>query len=231
MSDYAVSVGTVLANDMQTMGITQTTLANEIGVSKSVINEIIKGKRKMSNDVAIKLEPIFGVPAKYWLNIQSEYEIISRKANMFLLQEDSVIETGSYHAMDVAHWFINRAAKDAEITGEFITNLKLQKLLFLLQSRSIKQRNKAVFTEPIMHWEYGPVVENVYAAYKRYVANPIKSAPQVTFDEATEKLLETIYKNYEGYSASGLVGITHQSKAWLNTSQGEEMTILMISQD
>lgn len=231
MRDYAINVGTVLADDMKAMGITQTALATKIGVSKSVINEIIKGKRKMSQEVAIKLEPIFGMPAQYWLNIQNEYEIVSKKADKYLLLHDNVIETGKYSALDIAHWLINRAAKSAEQTGEYITNLKLQKLLFLVQSRGIQINGRAVFTEPIVHWEYGPVVQSVYDEYKSYVANPIESAPTVTFDKETERLLESVYKFYENYSTTGLVTITHKKNSWLNTQQGEEMTLAMISQD
>lgn len=229
--DYVVSVGMVLADDMQAMGITQTALATQIGISKSIINEILKGKRKMSQEVAIKLEPIFGVPAQYWLNIQNDYDIASKKSEMYLIGKDKVIETGRYSALDIAHWLINRAARDVESTGEYITNLKLQKLLFLVQSRSIKKASKAVFVEPILHWEYGPVVQSVYNAYKSYGANSIKKAATVEFDRDTERLLESVYKFYENYSTTGLVTVTHKRNSWLMTKQGEEMTLEMISQD
>lgn len=231
MRDYAVSVGTVLADDMQAMRLSQTALAAKIGIPKSVINEIIKGKRKMSQDVAIRLEPVFGVPAQYWLNIQNEYDIISKKAGMFLLSKNKVIETGKYSALDVAHWLINRTAKDVETTGEYITHLKLQKLLFLIQSRGIQTLDKAIFIEPILHWEYGPVVQCVYNEYKSYGANPIEFAPEAVFDQDTVRLMESVYKFFEGYSANGLVTVTHKKNSWLNTDKGDEMTLEMISQD
>lgn len=231
MSDYAVSVGTILADDMRAMKISQTVLAERIGVSKSVINEIIKGKRKMSQEVAIKLEAIFGAPAEYWLNLQNEYEIASKKSDMYLLHKDKTIQTGKYSAIDVAHWIINRAAKSAQTTGEYITQLKLQKLLFLIQSRGVKVNGKAVFIEPILHWEYGPVVQSVYNEYKEYGSRPIEYAPLTNFDKETERLLESVYSFYEQYSASGLVTIAHKKNSWKDTERGEEMTLEMISQD
>lgn len=229
--NFVVSVGAMLADDLQAMGLTQKELAEKIGVAKSVINEIIKGKRKMSSDVAIKLEPIFGVPAHYWLNLQSDYEIACRKSDMYLINNDATIQSGSYSAVDVANWFINRTARDSESTGEFLTHLKLQKLLYLLQLCSIKKTGKAVFAEPIVHWEYGPVVKVVYDKYKSLGANPIESAPPASFDKETERMLEKVYKIYERYSASGLVTITHRKQSWLNTDKGDVMTLEMISKD
>ncbi len=229
--DYAVSVGAVLSDDIKCMNMTQKALAEQTGIPKSLISEIISGKRKMSKDVAIKLEPVFGVPAEYWLNIQNEYEIAKKKNGMNLVGATKTIKTGTKHALDIAHWLINRAAKDAEFTGEYITHLKLQKLLYLVQRESIRRRGEAIFIEPIVHWEYGPVVQRVYNAYRDYNRKPIESAPVISFDTETERLLDKVYKQFEGYSAMGLVTITHGKTSWKNTQQNEEMTLEMISLD
>lgn len=229
--DYAVSVGTVLADDMKSANMTQSELSEKANIPKSLLSEIINGKRKISQDVAIKLEKVLGAPAQYWLNIQNEYEIAKKKSGMSLVGVSKTIKTGNKHALDVAYWLINRTAKDAEYTGEYVTQLKLQKLLYLVQQTSIKARNEALFIEPILHWQYGPVVVSVYNAYKDYDSRPIESAPSTRFDEATECLLEKVYKQFERYSASGLVAITHGKPSWKNTQQNEEMTLEMISLD
>ncbi|MGQ1948814.1 HigA family addiction module antitoxin [Geofilum sp. OHC36d9] len=53
----------------------QKDLAKELGVKASFLNEIIKGKRPVTADIAILLEKIFEIPADYWMKFQSQYEI------------------------------------------------------------------------------------------------------------------------------------------------------------
>ncbi len=53
----------------------QKDLAVELGVKASFLNEIIKGKRPVTADIAVLLEEILGIPADYWMRFQSQYEI------------------------------------------------------------------------------------------------------------------------------------------------------------
>ena len=229
MMNYVISVGAVLADDLRAMAITQKELAEKTGVAKSIINEIIKGKRKITVELAIKFEPIFGVPADYWINLQTQYELARhREKEMFLIDNKGTIKTGTFSAISVAHWLINRAAQDVEQNGEYLTHLKLQKMLYLVQERSIKTRGTAVFYEPILNWDLGPVVECVYHEYKSYVAQPLMEAPEEDFDAQTTRLLESVYVSTKNYTASGLVTLTHNRSDWQSTNRGEEITLEMI---
>jgi HTH-type transcriptional regulator / antitoxin HigA len=53
----------------------QKNLAKELGVKASFLNEIIKGKRPVTADIAILLEKILEIPADYWMKFQSQFEI------------------------------------------------------------------------------------------------------------------------------------------------------------
>ncbi|MGB0789229.1 MAG: HigA family addiction module antitoxin [Marinirhabdus sp.] len=55
--------------------LNQKTLAKQIGVQPSFLNEIIKGKRPIKADIAILLEKALGISATYWMKFQSQYEI------------------------------------------------------------------------------------------------------------------------------------------------------------
>lgn len=57
-----------------TPGLNQRTLAKELGVLPSFLNEIIKGKRPITTDIAISLEKALGISADYWVKFQSQYE-------------------------------------------------------------------------------------------------------------------------------------------------------------
>ncbi len=55
--------------------LTQKDLSVEMGVKPSFLNEIIKGKRPLTADIAILLEKLLEIPADYWMRFQSQYEI------------------------------------------------------------------------------------------------------------------------------------------------------------
>lgn len=57
------------------LDINQKDLAKELGVLPSFLNEIIKGKRPITADLAILLEKSLEIPADYWMRFQSQYEI------------------------------------------------------------------------------------------------------------------------------------------------------------
>ena len=72
--NYAIHPGVFLKEEMEMMGITQKALAETTGVSKTIINEVINGKRKIGAELAVKLEKALYSPAKYWLNLQAIYD-------------------------------------------------------------------------------------------------------------------------------------------------------------
>jgi len=55
--------------------VTQHRLAVAIGVPPRRINEIVHGKRGISADTALRLARYFGTSERFWLNLQSRYEL------------------------------------------------------------------------------------------------------------------------------------------------------------
>ena len=63
--------GEVLLKDyLEPLGITQLAFAERIGVTPARLNEIIKGKRAITPDTALRLERVLGASAGSWLNMQ-----------------------------------------------------------------------------------------------------------------------------------------------------------------
>ncbi len=56
-------------------GISQHKLAAMIDVTVNRVNEIVKGKRGISPDTAIRLEALFGASAQFWLNLQLAWDL------------------------------------------------------------------------------------------------------------------------------------------------------------
>jgi addiction module HigA family antidote len=57
------------------MGITQTQLAHDLGVTFAAINEIVHGKRGVSIEMAFKLGKYFNMAPEFWVNLQKQYEM------------------------------------------------------------------------------------------------------------------------------------------------------------
>lgn len=57
------------------MEISQYRLAKEIGVPPRRINEIVHGTRAVSVDTALRLARYFGTSERFWLNLQSQYDL------------------------------------------------------------------------------------------------------------------------------------------------------------
>ncbi|MBI3306806.1 MAG: HigA family addiction module antidote protein [Candidatus Omnitrophica bacterium] len=55
--------------------INQYRLAKRIHVPARRINEIVQGKRAVSADTALRLSKYFGTSAKFWLNLQAQYDL------------------------------------------------------------------------------------------------------------------------------------------------------------
>ena len=56
-------------------GITQTAFATRLGVSFPRLNEIIKGRRSVTPDTALRLARVLGMPADFWLGLQSDWDL------------------------------------------------------------------------------------------------------------------------------------------------------------
>ncbi len=71
-----ITPGEVLAEEfLAPMGVSQYRLAKEIHVSPRRINEIVKGKRAITADTALRLGKFFGTTARFWINLQTSYEL------------------------------------------------------------------------------------------------------------------------------------------------------------
>lgn len=68
--------GEVLLEDfLKPIALTQYRLAHDIGVPARRINEIVLGKRSISADTALRLARYFRNSARFWLNLQSRYDL------------------------------------------------------------------------------------------------------------------------------------------------------------
>jgi addiction module HigA family antidote len=68
--------GEILLEDfLRPLGLTQYRLAKSLSVPPRRINEIVLGKRAVTADTALRLARFFGTSDRFWLNLQSAYDL------------------------------------------------------------------------------------------------------------------------------------------------------------
>lgn len=144
-----------------------------------------------------------------------------------------------YRAMDVAKKIIEYSVcKKKEVS-----NLMLQKLLYYTQAAFLVEKNCRCFSDPIVAWAFGPVVIDVYKAYRycgREAINEPVSEQEMVFDKNTMKIsfkdksesinesdFELIKKVVDSYgeiqNPFELVKKTHEEAPWKNTKLNDEI--------
>jgi len=106
----------------------------------------------------------------------------------------------------------------ANETEKSITNLQLQKILFFIFGRLVKNNGSQdslvlkTYDLQFRRWSYGPVIEQIYFDYNHFGGRPIldsnvkKSKDYAQFDDAIKQLLEI--------DPFRLVEITHKLPSW-----------------
>lgn len=86
--------GEVLREDfLEPFDMSATALANQLGVTPARVNEIVREKRGVTADTALRLAKYFGGNAQFWLNLQSTYELrLVESDDLHFLDEIEPIE-------------------------------------------------------------------------------------------------------------------------------------------
>lgn len=90
----AIPPGETLRESIEYLGMTQVELAQRTVISTKHISEIINGKSPITKETALKLEYVLGIPAKFWNNLEADYqESIARIKDEKDIEEEFVIAT------------------------------------------------------------------------------------------------------------------------------------------
>ena len=76
---------------LKPMGITAYKLSQAIGVPQTRTSQILKGRRRITADTALRLSKFFGTSSKFWLGLQNDFDNEEEKRN--LKKELDLIET------------------------------------------------------------------------------------------------------------------------------------------
>ena len=80
-SSLLIHPGEMIKEEIEARGITQKEVPEKMGVSYTVFNEILNGKRPVTTEYALLLEAVLGIDAGIWLRLQADYNMQEAKAD------------------------------------------------------------------------------------------------------------------------------------------------------
>ncbi len=85
-----VHPGEVILHDyLDPLGMSQYALAKALGITAARLGEIVRGKRAISPDTALRLARYFGTSAEFWMGMQAQYDLeVARDARAALIAKE-----------------------------------------------------------------------------------------------------------------------------------------------
>ena len=229
-------------------GLTQKEYAKVIGVGEITVHRFEKGAiqteavdsiMKLSNNpdnMAFLLlqnhQNIGETLTKTLLKRINELQTLKRHALVDINKfNKNILEFKEESAIDIAENIINiynakvdELVNKYEIVPEYITNLKLQKLLYFVQALCLMIFDKKAFPEKIMAWSYGPVIKEVYDRYKHNHNGEINSETKVKhISPGLYEIIREVVNSYGSIDAGELINFTHEEEPWLKTEINKEI--------
>ncbi|PSF35524.1 hypothetical protein C7H19_16040 [Aphanothece hegewaldii CCALA 016] len=117
---------------------------------------------------------------------------------------------------NVADYFIRLANE----TGSFVSNLKLQKLVYYAQAWHLALYDVPLFEEDFQAWIHGPVIPTLYQKYRVFGWRPITEDVNPILPEAIQDFLNEVAQEYFACDAYELEQMTHAETPW-NRARGD----------
>lgn len=126
---------------------------------------------------------------------------------------------GKYRVSAIANYFLQKGEKEHIA----LSNMKIQKLVYIAQGWFLALQGEPLFGEEIQAWQHGPVIPSLYHTFKMFGRTPITSfASEYDFeseelivpkvdrsDGETRAILNKVWEVYKGFSPVALRKMTH----------------------
>ena len=121
-----------------------------------------------------------------------------------------------FNASLIAYAFVKKGIDE----GKYVTQMKLQKMLFFAQGYHLSRFGVPLIKETFQAWKYGPVVPNIYQDFKLYGSSPITDTNYLSFsrgflevatlDAKAQDAIDYTWEITKNTTASSLSNWTHQ---------------------
>ena len=124
-------------------------------------------------------------------------------------------------AIDLANAFVDGYAK-----SDYLTNMKLNKLVYFAYARYLI-KGEVLFSEPIQAWKFGPVIPDVYHAYKKYGRNQITQPMSKKISDESCKIADEIWQDFGKLTDWDLMELIHQKDSAWSKSYTDKCNVLI----
>lgn len=113
------------------------------------------------------------------------------------------------NALQVSEYILYRCTQN----GHPISNLKLQKILYLLYGEYYKETKQKLFEDNFVAWKLGPVILDVYSFYYDNISNPIIVNQIEKIEGVDQDIIDYVIDKYYKIPIWDLIAIS-QNEAW-----------------
>lgn len=114
------------------------------------------------------------------------------------------------NCFDIANYFIWLANE----TGSFLSNLKLQKLVYYAQAWHLALFEKPLFEDDFEAWIHGPAIPKLYQKYKKFGWHPIDEEVKPELSPDIVNFLDEVANEYFACDTYELEKMTHIEAPW-----------------
>ena len=133
-----------------------------------------------------------------------------------------------YSAESVANAFLDLARRDRKS----LTNMQLQKLVYIAHGYCLAKLGKPLFHNNIHAFEWGPVIPNLYKTLRQYGAGEVKAyiptdQPPIREDSAEMEIINEVWQDYKEFSGLELSALTHRKGSpWSETWRTNQFGVI-----
>lgn len=115
------------------------------------------------------------------------------------------------HSTEIANEFLKRAYHD----GRSLTQMQLQKLVYLAHGISLAVLDRPLVTDQVEAWDYGPVYRGMYKELRQYGAEPVQaliklpSAAGTGLSNDETAIVDYVWRTFGDFPAFKLSALTH----------------------
>lgn len=228
LKDYRQRTGLSQRNLAELTGLSPNTIAlYESGAFPTIANNNML-KALINNDQVLK-QYLQNGKEKYSKTLIKKITSYLRHDNNLILEENKAPQ---FSAVQLANWFrvTNYFDFKADQNIDPLTQMKVIKLLYFAYGRHLVATHSKLFTSPILHYQYGPLVEEVHEKFygqvtivgKHIDEEALNDYSEVSQNKELVELLKGVNDSYGNYTAFGLSKITHKpGSPWSQTEQND----------
>ncbi len=256
--EYKLIMGLLTSNQIKKIrgkyGLTQKEYALVLGMGEISVHRFEKGSiqtETVDNVMRLSESPnnLKEILKRQIFNIPEELynRLINTIDSLLLLKEHAIIDVNNINldsslietttVNEIAQIiiqkydeYINKNASDYDVRLEYISNSKLQKLLYYVQAYCLYLYNKKAFKEKVYASKQGPIIEGVQDLDGNCLYEGIEKYNQKDMSHNIETIIDEVINKYGRIETNKLIELCCNEEPYLKTKQGEEIKTKDIKQ-